>query len=210
MFEEVEGSTAVVLGDVDPDDGGRPELGGEPSGRPGGEVVLSTTEKYSVFFQGGVLSLRSLEEKSSVRLPAKTVLHLFTAGKVMSPVGEESAVDKVPLKFDKPRDEIVDPDKKVTPLGTFVKSTNADRVFGHEPFTKGSPPTSFLQKKDNRYFPAEDEAPIVRAAQAAKLIKLTWSLYCVAGKVNPKGLAIVTEKLIILKAQETISLMNAR
>ena len=59
----------------------------------------------------------------------------------------------------------------------------------------------------HRYFPAEDEAPIVRAA-AAKLIKLTWSLFCVAGKVNPKGLAIVTEKLIIVKPKEEVSLMN--
>jgi hypothetical protein len=172
---------------------------------PSGEVLVSETEKYKLILQGNVLSLRA---KDKVRLSPKTVLHTFVTGACDAHKGDAPS-EGIAFKFSKPKDEIVDPTQKVVSLGHFVKVSNADRLFGHDAFAKGVAPITFVPKKDNRYTPSEHDTPIVNAARNHSLVNLVWSVACMGGKITPKGLAVVTDKLIVLKADENFLLTKS-
>ena len=152
-----------------------------------------------------MLTLRATKK---TRLAAKTVLHVFTGGKVdETGSGSEQAIRGLPpFTFSKPRDAVMDDKKTPTTIGEFIKATGADRLFGGSPFTRGVPPPTFVTKKVMHYWPKAAEERDALVAVASANVNILWVVMEKQGKVVPKGLAVTTKASISLPANEDVPL----
>ena len=129
---------------------------------------------------------------------------------------EAGVVDAAPIsggpmhnfKFTKPKDLVLQlgpkSEKTVISIGDVIKSSGADKLFGHAPFTKGVPPPSFAVKKDMTFQAKEQSDQLaIQAAMKATKINLLWVVAVDStNKIVPKGLAFVTVAQIMLKVGE--------
>ena len=89
----------------------------------------------------------------------------------------------------------------VMSLGDVIKSSDAEALFAHGSFPKGSPPSTFQSKKGMAFIPKETEefAKIKTAVENSGKLDLLWVVRAKDKKVGPKGLAIVNTKQVIVK-----------
>ena len=141
-----------------------------------------------------------------MKIPPKTVFYSFSTGMIDEKHKNEGHM----FKFTKPKEKVFDGTTMVeTTLGDFIKQSGADKLFAHNSFTKGVPPASLVMKKENRYHPkegCESELAIIAAVGKAPKTGLVWVVGCVAGKVQPKSLALINTCQIVLKVTEAVAL----
>jgi hypothetical protein len=172
----------------------------------GGEIPVGAHGDYTLVVKDGALVMRSKGSNKNLRLPPKTVLYSFSTGMIDEKHKNEGHM----FKFTKPKEKVLDGTTMVeTTLGDFIKQSGADKLFAHNSFTKGVPPASFVMKKENRYHPkegCESELAIIAAVGKAPKTGLVWVVGCVAGKVQPKSLALINTCQIVLKGTEALAL----
>ena len=166
-----------------------------------GETMLATTGDYEFILKDGkTLVLRAIGA-GNVRISPKSVLLMLTGGSVDVEANKAVADALHAFKFTKPKDLVVNyTSKTVVTLGEVIKSSGADKMFGHAAFTKGVPPPTFAVKKEMMYHPKEAEIALTVAAKASQKLTLMWAVTCLGGKISPKGVAIVPSGQITLKS----------
>ena len=133
---------------------------------------------------------------------------------------EAGVVDSAPtaggslhnFKFMKPKDLVLQmgpkSEKTIISIGDVIKSSAADKLYGHAPFTKGVPPPSFAVKKEMSFLPRDQSDQLaIQAAMKASKINLLWvAVVDSTSKIVPKVLAIVSTGQLALKVGEDLVL----
>lgn len=164
------------------------------------KTVLATKGDVSLAVAGTRLVLRS-SAASNCKVSPRTLFLTWSNGSVDS--HGDAALPQ--FKFEKPKDLVVDfGTQTVVSLGDFIKKYSADKLFGHAPFTKGVPPTSFAAKeKQFRYKPhSSEDAKHMSMALACEKGLFLWLVACTEGKITPKGLGLLNKSQVIVKTGE--------
>ena len=173
------------------------------AGAASGDVVLakaSTLTGYSVIVRDGSIVLTA---DRNVKIPPRTVLHMFTNGEIKEPPADAKGF--LPFKYEQSKQLCVDfTTKGVQPLSEIVKASGSDKIFGHVPFPKGAAPAVLVCKKSNAFLPTTEEAAGLKVArEAGSTVHLLWALSSsTSNKLVPKGVALVTKNQIIVKSGE--------
>ncbi len=171
--------------------------------------MLCTTADYALVAVKGALLLRPVDG-GKLKIAPKTPLFFVSGGKVDEAQDPALALGRHVFKFARAKDSVVF-DKTVTTIGDVIKSSAADRIYGAAAFTKGVPPPTFLFKTPRVYMPTGDskatqEAALAAAGKCAGKIDLLWEVQCVQGRIQPKGLALVTRGQITMKSGQDLDL----
>ena len=97
---------------------------------------------------------------------------------------------------------------KVIQLGALIKEGKITEVHGYKPFPAGVPPTQFQLAGSGQLWLTgiPEELDLIQAAlPTIPHLKLLWVFAASGSKLQPRGLALHSEKQLLLKAGESIS-----
>jgi hypothetical protein len=97
---------------------------------------------------------------------------------------------------------------KVIQLGTLIKEGKITEVHGYKAFPAGVPPTQFQLTSSGQLWltGVPEELDLIQAALVTvPQLKLLWVFASNGAKLQPRGLALHSEKQILLKAGESVA-----
>ena len=170
-----------------------------PSAASSAGLAVGTIDDWAVTIADSKLRLNN-RKGSARKLPPKTVLQVWRGGKL---VEEASAVkqfvvtktSELVVKVDGGKAELIT-------IAAYVAAHNITQIYQHGKFPAGHSPNSLVCKKQVGYVPADSEASIIPAVNAAAAgssnCKVVWVMAKVDDKLAPVGLASVTTKQIVV------------
>jgi hypothetical protein len=171
-----------------------------------GEYAVSAQDGFAVILAGPKLILRlSPGSAKNKKIPPKTVLRLFTSGKVDEPT--TAASENFSFAFTKSNSPVlfkgVGGEHSVTTLSDLITAHKIESIYQHNKFTAGSPPSSLTVRKSFAFLPKDTEdhfAQIFKAVQSSGKAHLLWVVNTKEGKIMPVAVGLATKKQLVLKS----------